>query len=183
MSDPLDDFNRRLTRGDLDGPATDAAASAAQSYLDARRPITGPAGSIDFGAVPGVLLFAVGILLFLSGAWLVENTAGGMALAGIAAVVVSAGLMLVGAGALAVASLRKAGGIAAALAGRTWLFLAVAVSVAWWLAPTLWSWLWSLGLPLPRRSVWAIALVVAVVTWLLLQRLYGALAAGGTESR
>lgn len=176
MSNPLDDFNRRLARGDMDGPATNAAESAAQSFLDARRPAPSPVGggSIDFGGVAGVLLLAAGLVLFLAGAWLLENSQGGKALTGLALLIVSAMLVLVGAGSLLVAIIRRAGGVAKALGARNLLFLGLALLAGWWAAPRLWSLLWSLGLALPRWSLWAIALVVAVAVLSLLLRLSSA---------
>lgn len=185
MSEPLDDFNRRLMRGDLDGPATNAAESAAQALLDARRQAGGPVGggSIDFGAGPGAALLAAGMGLFLVGAWLLENSQGGKALTGVALLILSAILALVGAGSLLVASFRTAGRAANLLGVRTLLFLGLAVLTALWATPRLWSVLWSLGVALPLWSRWVIAPVVGVVTFLLLQRLYRVFAGRGSANR
>lgn len=178
MSDPLDDFNRRLTRGDMDGPPTNAAESAAQTFLEGRRSPPGAVGggSIDFGGRIGTILIGIAGLLLLGGGWLVENSQEGKALAGILLLLLGAMLMLVGTGALLVASIRKAASAPLAVA-----LALVSAAIATWSTPRIALQLWLMGVPVPRWSHWVIALVTAAIAFVILQRLWRAIAGRKTS--
>jgi len=140
----LDDFNRRMTLGNMLGPPRNAAESAAQSFIDARQPqgATG-GGSIDFGTRPCAIMLLIGIALFGGGAYALGNMKDGAGMMGIAVLIVSGFLMLIGGGGLAIACIK---GLASA---RGWLSLGLAVlagSAAWWFSP----WLWFVGLAVPK---------------------------------
>jgi len=173
MSDPLDDFNRRLTRGDMAGPPTNAAESAAQAFLEARKAPPGATGggSIDFGSRIGTLLVGIAGLLLLGGGWLVENSQEGKALAGILLLLLGAMLLLVGTGALLVASIRKAASAPLAVA-----LALVSAAIATWGTPRIALQLWLMGVPVPPWSRWAIALATAAIAFVILQLLWRAIA-------
>lgn len=175
MSEPLDDFNRRMTRGDTLGPPTNAAESAAQSFLDAQRRNAPPVGggSIDFGAKAGVALLLGGFALFFFAANLVDKAQGGTALVGLVLALVSGILILFGGGALLVSTLRGAGNAARLLGMRSLLLAGTSLLIAWLAAPKVWSLLWSLGLVFP---VWVIALAIAFVAFVALHRVAAAVA-------
>ncbi|PWS36623.1 hypothetical protein DFH01_15910 [Falsiroseomonas bella] len=159
MSKPLDDFNRRMTHGDALGPATNAAESAAQPYLDAQRRSTAPTGggSIEFGTTISGILLLVGIVLFAGGAYALETLKEGAALMGIAVLILSGGLILVGGGGLAVSCFRALGSVR----GIRDLGLAtIAGLLAWWFAP--WFGFVALLLPHGLLALGAAALVLVV---------------------
>ncbi len=163
MSEPLDDFNRRMTAGNSSwtmGPPTNSAESAAQSMLDTQQRLAGPTGggSIAFGMRPGAVLLLIGILLFAVGNYAVENLREGKALAGIFVLVLSGGVILVGGGGLAVACIKALG---SSHGRRALLFAAVGGSGAWWLLPLVGFF----GVTAPR--ILATAGVVAVVLFFM----------------
>jgi hypothetical protein len=158
MSNPLDDFNRRMTHGDALGPPTNAAESAAQSYLDAQRrsvPPTG-GGSIDFGTTTSGIVLLVGIVLFAGGAYALESLKEGGALMGIAILILSGCLILVGGGGLAVSCFRNLG---SARGIRDLGLAAMAGVLAWWFAP----WLGAVALLLPHGLLALGAAALALV--------------------
>jgi hypothetical protein len=152
MSDPLDDFNRRMTAGGSSwtmGPARNVAESAAQSFLDAQqRPATSKGGgSIDFGARTGALLLLLGLLLFPAGGYMLEHTKEASAMTGVLVLLVSGFLLLIGGGGLAVALIQELG----TASGVRILLLAVAAgAVMYWLTPRLG---YSVGMRLPGWSM------------------------------
>ncbi len=163
MSEPLDDFNRRMTAGSaawMQGPPRNAAESAAQAMIDARAPApAGGGGSIDFGARTGAVLLLAGAALFAGGGWLVDNTREGAAMLGILLLIVSAFAMLVGVGAAAVDALRGLGSargiLSVALAG-------VAAVAGWWGPLRLY---WATGLDMPAAILAAAAAAVVFVVF------------------
>lgn len=163
MGDRLDDFNRRITAGRSSwrqGPPTNAAESAAQPFIDSQEQGRAAAGggSIDFGARPCAIILLIGVILFAGGAYALENMKEGAAIMGIVVLILSAFLLLIGGGGLAVACLKGLG------SARGWLTLAlaaVASFAAWSFSP----WLWSVGLALPRglTAIGALALTFLVI--------------------
>lgn len=136
MSDPLDDFNRRMSAGRgawILGPPKNAAESSAQSLLDGQE--RGPAvggGSIDFGVRISAVIVLFGIALFAVGTYLADNFREAMAMTGLLVVIVSGGLLLIGGGGLVVGCIKTLG----TSRGRFGLLLALlAALAAWWLSP------------------------------------------------
>lgn len=162
MNSPLDDFNRRTTAGNGSwtmGPPTNAAESAAQSMIDAQQRGAGPTGggSIDFGVRPCAVLLLIGLALFAGGNYAVENLQEGKALMGIAVLILSGFLILIGGGGLVVGVIKTLG------SARGWgsLILAAGVGlIAWWLSPMLWS----IGLTAPRFLI--VPALVAVMLFI-----------------
>lgn len=160
MSNPLDDFNRRMTAGRgswMQGPATNPAESAADALIDAQPRATGSVGggSIDFGVRVSAIIVLVGIALFAVGAYMADNFREAMAMTGLLVVIVSGFLLLIGGGGLVVgccSGLRSKGG---------WLSLllaALAALVAWWLSP----WLWMMSAALAPRELLPVAAAALV---------------------
>lgn len=155
---PLDDFNRRMTAGSsswVQGPPTNAAESAAQSFIDQRSAGTTGGGSIDFGARVSAVLLLVGIALFALGTYIADNFREGAAMTGLLVVIVSGFVMLVGGGGLVVGcfkSLGSAGG------WRSLILAALAALAAWWLSP----WLWMAGFPLVPKGLMPLAAAALV---------------------
>lgn len=138
MSDPLDDFNRRMTAGSgswMQGPPTNAAESAAQSFIDQRGASTTGGGSIDFGVRVSAIVLLVGIALFVVGTYITENFSEGTAMTGLLVVIISGFAMLAGGGGLVVGCIK---GLGSAGGWRGLLLAALAALVAWWLSPWLW---------------------------------------------
>lgn len=138
MSNPLDDFNRRMTAGSgswLQGPPTNAAESAAQSYIDAQPRTAAGGGSIDFGVRVSAIILLVGIALFAVGTYIADNFRETTAMTGLLVVIVSGFVLLVGGGGLVVGCIK---GLGSAGGWRSLLFAALAALAAWWLSPWLW---------------------------------------------
>lgn len=165
MTDPLDDFNRRVTAGRgawAQGPATNAAESAAQSLIDAqeRAAATG-GGSIDFGVRVSALVLLAGIALFAAGTYVADNFREATAMNGLLLVIIGGFVMLVGVGGLVVGCIK---GLGSAGGWRNLLLAAIAALSAWWLAP----WIWALsGALLPRELI---PLVAAALVFLIAGR-------------
>ena len=138
MSNPLDDFNRRMPAGSsswMQGPPTNAAESAAQSYIDAQPRTAAGGGSIDFGVRVSAIILLVGIALFAVGGYTADNFREGAAMTGLLVVIVSGFLLLVGGGGLVVGCIK---GLGSAGGWRSLLFAVLAALAAWWLSPWLW---------------------------------------------
>jgi|GEM_PF-2433062 len=163
MSNPLDDFNRRMSAGDASwqqGPPTNAAESAAQSFIDARpRGSAAGGGSIDFGVRISAVILLVGIVLFAAGSHITDHYREATAMTGLLVVIVSGFLLLIGGGGLVVGCIK---GLGSAGGWRSLLLSVVAALAAWWLAP--WLWMMSAGL-VPRGLMpFAAAALVFVFT-------------------
>lgn len=159
MSDPLNDFNRRMSAGRgawMQGPPKNAAESSAQSLLDVQE--HGPAaggGSIDFGVRVSSVIILLGIALFAVGTYLADNFREAMAMTGLLVVIVSGGLLLIGCGGLVVGCIRSLG----TAAGRLSLILAVVAALAvWWFSP----WLWMMSFALVPQGLMPLAAAAAV---------------------
>lgn len=167
MSNPLDDFNRRMTFGNTFGPPRNAAESAAQSFLDARQPkgtASGGGGGIDLGPhsiKPLAGMLAGGVLLLLGGIYAMGNLTDGAAMLGFVVILVGGLLTILGGVLLLMVGV---GTVLGSTSPRQWLLSIAAALVAWW---WLTPFLWSIGLPLPPVPV---ALVVAGLTFLLTKR-------------
>lgn len=140
MSNPLEDFNRRMTAGSgawMQGPPTNGAESAAQSYIDAQQRDMGTAGrgSIDFGVRVSAIILLVGIALFAMGTYIADNFREGTAMTGLLVVIVSGFVMLIGGGGLVVGCIK---GLGSAGGWRSLLLAVLAALAAWWLSPWLW---------------------------------------------
>jgi hypothetical protein len=165
MSDPLDDFNRRMTAGDaawVQGPPKNGAESAAQSFIDAqasvgRTPVGG--GSIDFGTRVSAIILLVGVVLFAGGAYALDNLREGAAMAGIVVLIVSGFLLLIGGGGLAIACVRQLG---SARGWRNLLLAVFAALAAWWFSP----WLWMMSNALIPRELLPLAAAALVLALL-----------------
>lgn len=161
MSEPLDDFNRRMTAGRgawTEGPPKNAAEAAAQSFIDAQPAGAAPGGgSIDFGTRVSAVVLLVGVALFVAGTYVSENFREATAMTGLLIVIVGGFALLVGVGGLVVGCIRGLG----SAQGRLSLLLAVVAALAaWWLSP--WLWLMSAALvPKALIPVAAAALVFA----------------------
>ncbi len=140
MSDPLDDFNRRMTADNgswMQGTPTNAAESAAQSFIDTQRRSTGAigGGSIDFGVRISSIILLVGIVLFSIGTYITDNFHAAMAMTGLLIVIISGFLLLVGVGGLAIGCIK---GLGSAGGWRSLLLALIAALAGWWLSPWLW---------------------------------------------
>ena len=147
----------------MQGPPKTLGASVAQSFIDNQergRRVASGGGSIDFGARPCAVILLIGVALFSGGAYGLEPLKEGAAIMGILALIVSAFLLLIGGGGLAVACFKGLGSV------RGWLNLALAALVAfaaWSFSP----WLWSIGLTMPKGLV---ALAAVAFLFLLIGR-------------
>lgn len=163
MSEPLDDFNRRMSGGDaswMQGPATNAAESAGQSFADARSRLAVPGGgSIDFGARISAVILLVGIALFGLGAYVVDHMTGGAAMTGILVLIVSGFFMLIGGGGLAVDSIRSLG---SPRCYRRLFLAALAGFAAWYFS----SWLWMATLAFVPKGLIPVAAVALVFVFM-----------------
>jgi len=172
MSNPLDDFNRRMTYGDSLGPPKNAAESAAQSFIDAQKrnslPVGG--GSIDFGAKTSAAMLVTGIALFYFGVYLVENFQEGPAMMGIIASLIGGFMTLIGGGGLVVAGIKNIGNVANLLGTQNLLFAAAAGLTAYWISPAIWSLLWMIGLSMV--PVWLIALIASCLLFTIIRRFF-----------
>jgi hypothetical protein len=165
MSDPLDEFNRRMTAGQGSwrmGPPTNPAESAAQSLIDAQAREAGQAAggggiTISLRLSSGILL--VGIALF---SWCVHATRGFLdtpTAVEMILVVVSGLVLLAGGIGLVGGCLQSLG------SAGTWRNIglaALAAAVTWWMSR--WLWMMSYGLvPQGLLPIAAIALVFLVI--------------------
>lgn len=164
MSNPLDDFNRRMTAGGgawMQGPPTNPAEAAADSFVDdAQQRGAGSvgAGSIDFGVRVCAIILLVGIALFAVGAYIADNFREAVAMTGLLVVIVSGFLLLIGGGGLVVGCIR---GLRSKNGWLSLLLATLAALVAWWLSP--WLWMMSSALaPKELMPVAAAALVFAL---------------------
>lgn len=166
MGDPLNDYNRRMTAGSgswTQGPPKNLAESTAQSFIDSQergRGVASGGSSIDFGTRPCAIVLLIGVVLFSGGAYALENMKEGAAIMGIVTLIMSAFLLLIGGGGLAVACFKGLG------SARGWLNLALATLAAfaaWSFSP----WLWSIGLTMPKGLV---ALAAVAFVFLLIGR-------------
>lgn len=161
MSNPLDDFNRRMTAGSASwtqGPPKNAAESAAESYIDAQARGTAGGGGIDFGVRASAVIVLVGVALFAVGTYVVDHFREATAMTGLVVVIVSGFALLVGGGGLVLGCLK---GLDTAGGWRGLLLAALAALAAWWLSP--WLWMMSFALvPKGLMPVAAAALVFAL---------------------
>lgn len=163
MSNPLDDFNRRMTAGRgswMQGPPTNPAEAAADSLIDAQQRGAGSVGggSIDFGVRVCAIILLVGIALFAVGAYIADNFHEAMAMTGLLVVIVSGFLLLIGGGGLVLGCVR---GLHSKGGWLSLLLATLAALVAWWLSP--WLWMMSSALaPKELIPVAAAALVFAL---------------------
>lgn len=172
MSNPLDDFNRRMTYGDSLGPAKNAAESAAQSFIDIqkRNSFSVGGGSIDFGAKISTVILATGIALFYFGVYLVENFQESPAMMGIIASLIGGFVILIGGGGLVVAGIKNIGNVASLLGTKNLLFAAAVGFIAYWISPAIWSLLWMIGLPMV--PVWLIAFIAYCLLFMIIRRFF-----------
>jgi hypothetical protein len=156
MSD-LDDYNRRVSLGDMAGAPRSLGDVAGQMQLDAQRragQAAAPGGaSVDVSTRRAGVLLAVGLLLAVAGAYAAFALKGGAAIAGGVAIVVGAGMALFFGFGLLVVALHRVG---------SWRLLAalVAGGLAWGL---LAPWLGSIGLPVPGWIAGIVAVGLVLV--------------------
>lgn len=142
MSD-LDDYNRRMSLGDMAGAPRSLGDVAAQAQLDAQRQPGPPGpqrgGSVDVPVRKAGVLFAAGLVMAAAGVSAAYALKGGAAIAGGAAAVIGAGLALFFGFGLLTVALHRIG---------LWRVLAAfgVGALAWGL---LTPWLASIGLPVP----------------------------------
>ena len=159
----LDDYNRRMSLGDMAGAPRSLGDVAAQMQLDAQRQVgqaTPGGGSVDVSARKAGWLFVIGLLLTAAGAYGAFVLKGGAALAGGASIIVGAAMALFfGFGLLALA-LQRVG---------VWRLLAALLGggLAWGL---LAPWLVSMGLPVPG---WLAGIVAGALLFLVTGRRTG----------
>ena len=163
MSDPLEDFNRRMTAGQgswMLGPPKNAAESAAQAILDAQQRGAGTtsAGGIDIGARASATIVLAGIVLFSGVAYTTNGFFRTPSLIGMLIVALSGVMLLIGTIGLAtscIADLKSAKG------WRNLFFAALAGLAAWWFS----RWLWMMSFALVPESLipfLAVALVFLI---------------------
>jgi hypothetical protein len=139
MSD-LDDFNRRMTFGNMLGPPRNAAESAAQSFIDARQPqgtTGGGGGGIDLGPhsiKPLACVVVAGIVLLGGGAYASGHFADGAAIMGLIAAVIGGLMLMVGGVLLTMVSI---GAVVASAKPRQLALCGAAAVAGWWLSPWL----------------------------------------------
>ncbi|WP_295048282.1 hypothetical protein [uncultured Paracoccus sp.] len=160
MSDPLDDFNRRMTAGRAawtQGPPKSAADSAAQSILDAqdRGTAASGGGSIDFGVRVCAVILLIGIALFVAGGYVADSFREATAMTGLLVVIFGGLAMLVGGGGLVVGCIK---GLGSAGGWRNLILAALAALAAWWLSP----WLWMMSAALMPKTLMPLAAAALV---------------------
>lgn len=161
---PLGDFNRRMTAGSgswVQGPPTNAAESAAQSFIDQQSASATGGGSIDFGVRVSAAIVLVGVGLFAVGTYIADNFREAMAMSGLLVVIVSGFAMLIGGGGLVVGCIK---GLGSAGGWRSLIVAALAALAAWWLSP----WLWMMSFALVPKGL--MPLVAAALVFLFTAR-------------